>query len=125
MTVLVSGFAVKRITALTLVSGRFGSPPLDPDEPLEEELCEPEPAGAPVATYAVTCTSHENITADVSWKRTVRTPLVSLGLNNWSEPSRDEKLNSAALAGLAPLPPLSALMTRTDGVLMPITLKST
>src|SRR4030095_8549141 len=75
VTVLVNGFAVKRITALTFVSGRFGSPPLDPVDPLDPELCELEPAGAPVERYAVTCTSHENITAEVSWKRTVRAPL--------------------------------------------------
>jgi hypothetical protein len=51
VTVLVSGFAVKRITALTFVSGKAGSPPLEPDdEPPVEELCELEPAGAPVET---------------------------------------------------------------------------
>jgi hypothetical protein len=81
VTVLVSGLAVKRITPETFVSGNV-SPLLDPLEPppLDEELC--EPAGcAPLATYAVTCTSHENIAACVSWKRTVRLPLVSFGLN--------------------------------------------
>ena len=112
MTVFVSGFAVKRITALTLVSGRLpiGSPPLEPDDPpLEEELCEPFGC-APFCTYAVTCTSHVNITADVSWKRTVRAPLVSFGLNNWSE-RISTKLNSAGFDALVPLPPLSALMT--------------
>ena len=39
--------------------------------------------------------------------------------------SRPEKLNSAGFDALLPLPPLSALMTRTDGVLMPMMLKST
>ena len=57
MTVFVNGFAVKRITAVILVSGKLpvGSPPL------ELELCEP-PDGAdelelddpPLETYAVT-----------------------------------------------------------------------
>jgi hypothetical protein len=53
VTVLVNGFAVKRITAETFVNGKFpiDSPPLEPvDEPLDDELCVLEPAGAPVDT---------------------------------------------------------------------------
>ena len=52
MTVLVSGLAVKRITALTLASGKLpiGKAPLDPDEPFDEVLCELDPAAAPFET---------------------------------------------------------------------------
>lgn len=53
VTVLVNGLAVKRITAVSFVSGRFaaGRPPLElVEEPPDEELCEPAAAALPVWT---------------------------------------------------------------------------
>ena len=51
MTVLVNGLAVKRITAVSFVSGKLadGSPPLEVcDELPDEELCELELDAPPV-----------------------------------------------------------------------------
>jgi len=76
------------------------------------------------ADLALEVTGAEPIAVGGAADRTVRGPLVSFGLNSWSEPNFDEKLNSAGFDGLIPLPPLSALITRTAGVLMPITLAS-
>ena len=129
MTVLVNGLAVKRITAVTLVSGRLGRLPLEPEgcEPPEEDELELEDPPPPLETNAVTWTSHEKSSEALSWNRIVREPVVSAGLNIWSGPSFCVKLNNAAFAGLVPVLPLSALMTRTlpEVEVKPITLKST
>jgi len=73
----------------------------------------------------VTCTSHENISAALSWNLMVRVWVVSAGLNNCSGPSFSEKLKSAPT--VLPVPPLSALITRTcpDAELIVMMLKST